>query len=136
MPPPWLLEEPRALGKVLFLDCQLEWNVPEETPKACIPFLLPSLPLSPGNIPDPVTDSWRVLSSIGGATLKKEAGRGDPTTRRHGAYMAFRSSSSTEAPHLLGAVGIVLLQEDLLGSGGHEPMQRGIGTSDPWGRAH
>ena len=78
-----------ALGKVLFLDCQLGWNMPEETPRACIPFLLPSLPLSPGNIPDPVTDSWRVLSSIGGATLKKEAGRGDPTTRRHGAYMAF-----------------------------------------------
>ena len=34
----------RALGKVLFLDCQLERNVPEETPKACIPSLLPSLP--------------------------------------------------------------------------------------------
>ena len=55
MPPPWLLEEPRALGKVLFLDCQLEWNVPEETPKACIPFLLPSLPLSPGHNPIPAT---------------------------------------------------------------------------------
>ena len=44
-----------ALGKVLFLDCQLGWNVPEETPRACVPFLLPSLPLSPGHIPDPVT---------------------------------------------------------------------------------
>ena len=39
----------------LFMDCQLEWNVPEETPRACVPFLLPSLPLSPGHIPDPVT---------------------------------------------------------------------------------
>ena len=45
----------RALGKVLFLDCQLKWNVPEEIPKACVPFLLPSLPLSPGHIPIPAT---------------------------------------------------------------------------------
>ena len=76
-----------------------------------------------------------MLSLIGRATLKKGAGGGDPTTRRHGAHAAFRSSSSAEAPHPLGAVGIVSLQEDLLGSGGHEPMQRGISTSDPWGRA-
>ena len=27
----------RALGKVLFLDCQ-EWKVPEEAPKCCVPF--------------------------------------------------------------------------------------------------
>ena len=45
----------RALGKVLFLDCPLEWHVPEETPKACVPFLLPPLPLSPGDIPVPAT---------------------------------------------------------------------------------
>ena len=82
------------------------------------------------------TTLWRVLSSIGGVTLKKEAGGGNSTARRHGAHAAFRSSSSTQAPHPLGAVGIVSLQEDLLGSGGHEPMQRGMSTSDPWGRAH
>ena len=45
----------RPLGKVLFLDCQWEWNVLEETPKACVPFLLPSLPLPPGHIPIPAT---------------------------------------------------------------------------------
>ena len=45
----------RALGKVLFLDCPLEWHVPEETPKVCVPFLLPPLPLSPGHIPVPAT---------------------------------------------------------------------------------
>ena len=30
----------------LFMDCQLEWNVPEETPKACVssPSPLPSVP--------------------------------------------------------------------------------------------
>ena len=43
----------RALAKVLFLDCQLEWNVLEETPKACVPFFLPSFPLCPGHIPAP-----------------------------------------------------------------------------------
>ena len=40
--------ETRAFGKVLFLDCYLEWNELEETPKACVSFLLPSLPLCPG----------------------------------------------------------------------------------------
>ena len=41
----------QSLGKILFLDCQLEWNVPEKALKACSPFLLPSLPLSPRQIP-------------------------------------------------------------------------------------
>ena len=50
-------EGTRALGKVLFLDCQ-EWKVPEEALKACVPFLLPSLPLSPGHIPFPATPLW------------------------------------------------------------------------------
>ena len=68
----------RALGKVLFLDCQLERNVPEETPKACIPSLLPSLP-------------HPLDTSIGGATLRKEAGGGNPTTRRHGAHGLFKA---------------------------------------------
>ena len=35
----------------------LEWNVTEETLKACVPFLLPSLSLSPGHIPVPATPS-------------------------------------------------------------------------------
>ena len=30
--PTLVTEGTRALGKVLFLDCLLEWNVPEETP--------------------------------------------------------------------------------------------------------
>jgi len=32
-----------------------EWKVLEETPKACLPFLLPSSPPSPGHIPVPAT---------------------------------------------------------------------------------
>ena len=41
---PTLVTGARALGKVLFLDCRLPWNMPEETPKACVPSRLPSLP--------------------------------------------------------------------------------------------
>ena len=33
-------------------------DVPEETPKASVTFLLPSLPLSPGHIPIPATPLW------------------------------------------------------------------------------
>ena len=58
---------------------------------------------------------WRVLSSTDGVTQKNQPGDGNPNTRRHGAYGVFQSSSSPEAPHPLGAVGIVSLQEDPLG---------------------
>ena len=47
---------------------------------------------------------------IGGVTLRKEAGGGNPITWTHGAQGAFHSSSSPEAPHPLGAVGIVSLR--------------------------
>ena len=40
----------RTLGKVLFLDCQLESNVLEEICKVYVPYHLPSLPLCPGHI--------------------------------------------------------------------------------------
>ena len=46
---------------------------------------------------------------IGGVTLRKEAEGGNPITWRHAAQGAFQSSSSPEAPHPLGAVGIVSL---------------------------
>ena len=57
---------------------------------------------------------WRVLSSIDGVTVKKEPRDGNPNTTRHGAHGAFQSSSSPEAPHPVGAVGMVSLQEDPL----------------------
>ena len=58
----------------LFMDCQLEWNVPEETPKACVSSPSP-LPVCLGHI----LVFWnttlqRVLSSVGGVTLKIEVG--------------------------------------------------------------
>ena len=43
----------RALGKVLFLDCQLESNVLEEIGKVYVPYHLPSLSLCPGHVPNP-----------------------------------------------------------------------------------
>ena len=73
------------------------------------------------------TTRWKVLSSTGAATERKEAGGGNLTIRRHGTQGAFQSSSSPEAPHPLGAVGVVSLQEDPPGSGGCGPVQRGAG---------
>ena len=126
----------RALGKVLFLDCQLERNVPEETPKACIPSLLPSLP-------HPLDTSQFLHHPSGeGAFLHrwgdpKEGGwRWEPHHQETWSPRAFQSSSSPEAPHPLGAVGVVSLQEDPPGSGGCGLMQRGAGMPGPRGRAH
>ena len=48
---------------------------------------------------------------------------------------AFQTSSSPEAPRPLGAVGVVSVQEDPPGSGGHGLVQRGTGSPGPWGRA-
>ena len=73
---------------------------------------------------------------IGGVTLRKEVGGGNPSTRRHGANGAGQSSSSPEAPNPLGAGVIVSLQADPPGSGGRGLMQRRTGSPAPWGRAH
>ena len=107
----------RALGKVLFLHCQLQFNVPE-APKACLPFLLPSLPYPLDTSQFLQHHSVEGAFLIGGVTLRREAGGGNPTTWKCGTQGAFQSSSSPEAPHPLGAVGVVSLQEDPPGSGG------------------
>ena len=100
----------RALGKGLFLDCQ-SGKCQEKHPRPVSHSFF--LPPSPGQIPVPLTPTlWRVLSSIDGVTVKKEPRNGNPNTRRHGAHGAFQSSSSPEAPHPVGAVGVVSLQED------------------------
>ena len=80
-----------------------EWKVPGETPKACVPFLL----LSPSPWTNPSsfnTTLWRVLSSIGGATPRKEGGGGNPVTRRLRAQGAFQSSSGPAAPTSFGCI--------------------------------
>ena len=125
-----------ALGKVLFLDCQLEWNVPEEIPKACAPFLLPSLPLSPGHIPLPATPLCGGCFNHRWGDPKEGSWRWELHHLETCSPGGFSNSSSPEAPHPLGAVGIVSLQEDLPGSGGCGPVHRGTGLPGPWGRAH
>ena len=112
----------RALGKVLFLDCQLEWNVPEEAPKTCLPLLLPSLPYTLDASQFLQHHSVEGAFIIGGVTLRREAGGGNPITWKPGTQGAFQSSSSPEAPYPLGAVDVVSLQEDPPGSGGCGPV--------------
>ena len=116
-------------------DCQLEWNVPEETPKACIPFLRPPLPLSPGHVPVPATPLCGGCFYHRWGDPKEEAGGGNPVTWRHGAQGLSRALPA-QTPHPLGAVGVVSLQEGPPGSGGCGPVQRGTGSPGPWGRAH
>ena len=121
--------------RILFLDCPLEWHVPEHPRLVSHSFFLP--------YPFPL-DTFQFLKHhsvagaliIGGVTLRKEAGGGNPITWTHGAQGAFHSSSSPEAPHPVGAVGVVSLQEDPPGSGDCGPVQRGTGTPGPWGRVH
>ena len=110
--PALLIGGTRALGKGLFLDCQ-SGKCQEKHPRPVSHSFF--LPPSPGQIPVPLTPTlWRVLSSIDGVTVKKEPRDGNPNTRRRGAHGAFQSSSSPEAPHPAGAVGVVSLQEDPL----------------------
>ena len=90
------------------------WKVPEATLKACVPFFFLPYPCPLDTSQFLQHPLGRVLSSIGGATLRKEVGGGNPNTRKHGAHGAFQSSSSPEAPHPVGAVGMVSLQEDPL----------------------
>ena len=74
------------------------------------------------------------LPSVGGVTLRKEAGGGNPTTRNQRAPGTFQSSSSPKAPPW-GAVSLLSLQACPSGSGGNGPMQRAAGTPGPraWG---
>ena len=82
----------------------------EETPQACIPLLLPSFPSALDTSQFLQHHSVEGAFTIGGVTLRKEAEGGNPITWRHAAQGAFHSSSSPEAPHPLGAVGIVSLR--------------------------
>ena len=95
-----------ALGKVLFLDCQLEWNVPEETPKACVPFRPPSLPLCPGHIPVPATPL------CGGCCHHRWGDPKEGSWRWAPQHLETWSPGSfpARAPHPLGAGGVVSVQ--------------------------
>ena len=111
----------RALGKVLFRDCQSGKCQKQHLRLVShsFSFLIP-VPWTHPSFCNATLG--RVLSSIGGVTLSKEVGGGNPSTRRHGTHGAFQSSSSSEPPHPFSSVGVVSLQEDLLGSGGCGPV--------------
>ena len=133
----WLLGEPRepwenpVPGLCVRVECARRsteslWPIPSS-------FLSPVTWTNPNSCN---TTLERVLSSIGGTTLRREAGGRNPNTRRRKAHRAFQSSSRPEVAHPLGAVGIVSLEEDVPASGGCGLMQRGRGSPGPWGRAH
>ena len=76
------------------------WKVPEATLKACVPFFFLPYPCPLDTSQFLQHPLGRVLSSIGGATLRKEVGGGNPTTRRKEAHRAFQSSSLPVSLHL------------------------------------
>ena len=121
----------RALGKVLFLDCQLESNVLEEICKVYVPYRLSPLPLCPGHIPVPAPLCGKCFHHRWGDP-KEGSWRWEHHHWRHGAQGACQSSSSLGAPPPLGTVGVVSLQEVLPVSGSCGPVQRGTGMTSPW----
>ena len=126
-----------ALGKVLFLDCQLEWNVPEEIPKACAPFLLPSLPhlLDTSHfLPLPATPLCGGCFHHRWADPKEGSWRWEPyhpETRSPGDFpKLFQPRGSTS----FGCSRCSFIAGGPPGSGGCGPMQRGAGMPGPWGQ--
>ena len=71
-------------------------NVPEETPRLASPDFFP-VTQHPQTHPNSHSACGGVLSSVGGVTLRKEAGAGNPTPRKHGAQGSVQSSSIPEA---------------------------------------
>ena len=101
----------RASGKGLFLDCRRGKCQQKHPRPVSRSFFLPH-PLDKSQFLQPHSVEGAFIHRWGDP--KEGAGGGNPTTRRHGALGAFQSSSSPEAPHPLGAVGVVPLQEDPL----------------------
>ena len=126
----------RSVGKVLFLDCPLHWMCQKKHERFVLPsFILPyPYPLDTSEFLQ--HHSLEVAFTRKWGDPKEGAWSRNPNTRRHGALGAFQSSSSPEAPHPLGAVGVVLVQENPPGSGGCGLQQRGTGSPGPCGRAH
>lgn len=78
------------------------------------PGLLPHhfhpLTLHPGTNPSLYRSAvMRVLWSLGGVTLRKEAGGGNPSTRRHGDLVTPPSLTTHRVHHPLGALGLAEL---------------------------
>ena len=89
--PPLVPGATRSLRKIGFLVCELEWNVPEQTPKG---LSLTSFSLKAAHKhPVQTNPFWvhstllRVPMCLGGCTLRKEAWAGTPKTRQSGGSM-------------------------------------------------
>ena len=112
-----------------------EWKVPGETPKACVPFILPS------PIPWTNPNSFNTHSVEGGFIHRwenpKEGGwRWEP---QHHETWSPRGFSNLFQPR--GSTSFGCSRHDFTaggppGSGGCGPLQRGAGTPGPWGRAY
>ena len=104
----------RSVGKILFLDCPLHWMCQKKHERFVLPsFILPyPYPLDTSEFLQ--HHSLEVAFTHKWGDPKEGAWSRNPNTRRHGAHGAFQSSSSPEAPHPAGAVGMVSLQEDPL----------------------
>ena len=76
------------------------------------------------------TTLGRVLSSIGGMTLRKEAGGGNPNTRRHETHIFSKFFQSR------GSTSFGCSRNSFTASGGCGLMQRGRGSPGPCDRAH
>ena len=87
----------RALGQILF------WVVNKnEYIQGCVSFLPSLWAFIPRQISTIATLLCRRSCPLSGVTLRKEAGGGNPATRRHGAQSTLQSSSSPETPPSFG----------------------------------
>ena len=113
-----------------------EWKVLEETPKACLPFLLPSSPPSPGHIPVPATPLSGGCFHHRWGNPKEGGWRLEPqhweTWRPWGFSKVLQPRGSTS----FGCNRHCFTVGGPPGSGGCGPVQRGAGTPGPRGRAH
>ena len=103
-----------------------------DPPKAVSPSFF-SLSLYP---PTDLNDCHTTLQKscpLSGVTLRKEAGGGNPATRRHGAQSTLQSSSSPETPPSFGGARVGSAAGGSPGSADCGLMQRGTGSPCPWG---
>ena len=118
----------RALGQILF------WVVNKNGyTRGCVSFLPSLWAFIPRQISTIATLLCRRSCPLSGVTLRKEAGGGNPATRRHGAQSTLQSSSSPETPPSFGGARAGSAAGGSPGSGDCGLMQRGTGSPSPWG---
>ena len=110
--------------------CQGERNVPEETPSACVSFLLP-LPSCP-------TEKCQPLKAAALRALSSEAGGRNPAPGHGegpGDFSKLLQLGAWRVHRSLGALGFLWLLMSPPGAGDHGLIGRLPGTTDPRGAA-